>query len=278
MRTIDRFCYQHPRFGIPNLMIFIVIGNVVVWLFTKMDTTHTLAGLLYFSPYHIIHELQLWRLITFVLVPDTDGIWLLISLYFYYFIGNTLEQQWGSGKFTIYYLSGILFNIVFGFILFGITGKSYLISASYLNLSMFFSFATLYPETRVLLFFFIPIKIKWLALLDAAYFLFAVVVNPFPINLLPIVAVLNYLIFCGGWLFDFIRPARIRQKQNTVNFKRAAARINREQARKPYNRRCEVCGRTDVSNPELEFRYCSRCQGYHCYCQDHINNHVHHTE
>jgi membrane associated rhomboid family serine protease len=278
MRSIDRFCARHPRFGIPNLMLFIIIGNAIVWVFTQMDTTHTLAGFLAFSPYHILHG-QIWRIITFALVPDYSSLLsLVISLYFYYFIGSALENQWGAGKFTVYYFTGLLCTIVYGFIVYFITGVSYSISTSYINLSMFFSFATLFPETRVLLFFFIPVKIKWLAYIDAAFFVLEVLVSPFPANLLPVVAILNYLLFCGGWLFDIIRPANIRNKRRTVNFKREAKRVNRERARAPYNYRCELCGRTDADYPDLEFRYCSRCAGYHCYCIDHINNHIHFSE
>lgn len=278
MRSIDRFCARHPRFGIQNLMIFIIVGNVLVWLFSMMDTTGTLMGYLYFSPYHILRG-QVWRLVTFALIPESTSILsFALSLYFYYFIGSTLERQWGQAKFTLYYISGMLFTIVYGFVIYFITGINCGATATYINLSMFFSFATLFPETRVLLFFFIPIKIKWLAYVDAAFFVLAVIMNSFPLNILPVVAVLNYLLFCGGWLFDFVRPSRIKQHRRTVNFKREAQRANREQARRPYNRKCEVCGRTDADYPDLEFRYCSRCAGYHCYCIDHINNHRHFTE
>lgn len=277
MKKVDTFCYKHPRFGIPNLMMYIVVGNAIVWLFGMMDTTNTLYNTLCFSAYHILRG-QVWRLLTFVLIPESDGIFLLISLYFYYFIGNTLERQWGSGKFTVYYIFGVVLTIIYGLAVYLIAGVNYSLAASYINLSMFFSFATLYPDTRVLLFFFIPIKIKWIALVDAAYFLLAVVTNPFPINLLPVVAVLNYLVFCGEWLFDYVRPARWRQRKQTINFKAEARRIHRQQANRPYTRKCEVCGRTDTDYPNLEFRYCSRCQGFHCFCEDHINNHVHFTE
>lgn len=278
MRSVDRFCARHPRFGIQNLMIFIIVGNVLVWLFSMMDTTGTLMGYLYFSPYHILHG-QVWRLVTFVLIPESTSLLsLALSLYFYYFIGSTLERQWGQAKFTIYYISGMVFTLIYGFVIYFITGINCGATATYINLSMFFSFATLFPETRVLLFFIIPIKIKWLALVDAAFFVIAVLLNSFPMNLLPVVAVLNYLLFCGDWLLDYVRPSRIKQRRRTVNFKREAQRINREQARRPYNRKCEVCGRTDTDYPGLEFRYCSRCSGYHCYCIDHINNHTHFTE
>ena len=131
---------------------------------------------------------------------------------------------------------------------------------------------------RSLLFFIIPIKVKYLAYLDAALFVFGVITMSFPLNLLPVVAVLNYLVYCGDWLFDFFRPSHVRQRQKTVNFKREARRIRREQANEPYHYKCAVCGRTDTDHPELEFRYCSRCVGYHCFCQDHINNHIHFTE
>lgn len=277
MNAVDRFCYKHPKFGVRNLMLYVVIGTAIVWFFDLMDTTGLFLNMLYFNPALIVRG-QVWRLFTFALVPESSGIWLLLLLYFYYFIGNALENQWGTAKFTVYYLSGMLLTIIFGFIYWGITGRSFQLSAYYLNLSMFFSFATLYPETRVLLFFFIPIKIKWLAFLDAAYFLASVVWTPFPLNLLPVVAVLNYLLFCGGYLLEYIRPYKARASRSTVNFRREARRINREQARKPYTRKCAVCGRTDTDYPNLEFRYCSRCQGYHCFCQDHINNHVHFTE
>ena len=98
---IDRFCLTHPRFGIQRLMLYIVIGNVLVYLVGLMDTTHTFYSLLYFDPAMFCRG-QVWRLLTFALVPMTSGIlWLAVSLYFYYFIGSALESAWGAGKFTL---------------------------------------------------------------------------------------------------------------------------------------------------------------------------------
>ena len=227
MRRVDRYCLTHPNFGIKNLMLFIVIGNASVWLFGMMDTNNVLIPLLEFNAEAIFTKGQIWRLVSFVLVP-TGGksILFLIALYFYYFIGRTLEHQWGAGKFTIYYLSGMLFNILYGTLMWLITGNDFSINASYINLSMFFAFATLYPDTVILLFFIIPVKIKWLAYVDAAFFLFAMIATSFPANLLPLVAILNYLVFCGGWLFDLLRPSRIKQKNKTINFKKAAKKFN----------------------------------------------------
>ena len=277
---------NHPRFGVPRLMMFIVIGKVIVWLFCQMDRTGTLLGMLYFHP-ALFCRGQIWRLVTFALLPDNSSLLLFaIALYFYYFIGNSLEQAWGAGKFTIYYLSGIVLTALYSLIYYWISGVSLLVSSSYLNLSLFFAFATLWPEQRVLLFFFIPVKIKWLAWLDAALFALSTVqyilAGRIGLALVPVVAVGNYLLYCGQWLFDFLRPAsvrgRTRQKAKTIRFKQAAKKVQAQQRAQGYTRKCSVCGRTDRDYPDLEFRYCSRCVGYHCFCIDHINDHIHFTE
>lgn len=267
-------------------MMFIVIGKLIAWLFCQMDRTGALYGMLYFDP-ALFCRGQIWRLVSFALVPDSDSLlWFAVALYFYYFIGSSLEQAWGAGKFTIYYFSGLLITALYSLVYYWISGMRVLVSSSYLNLSLFFAFATLWPEQRVLLFFFLPVKIKWLAWVDAALFGVTVVryliAGSLGLALVPIVAVGNYLIFCGEWLFDFFRPAsvrsRTRQKARTIQFKQAAKKVQREQAKAPYTRKCAVCGRTDRDYPDLEFRYCSRCAGYHCFCIDHINDHIHFTE
>lgn len=281
-RALDRFCTKHPKFGIPNLMLFIVIGNIAVFFFNQMSRNampHNLSFIyyLYFSP-SLILDGEVWRLITFLFVPnDSSLIFLVLSLYFYYSIGSTLEKQWGCGKFTLYYLTGVILLILFGFVL-HLCKYFVLLDATYLNLSMFFAFATLFPEARVLLFFVVPIKIKWLALVDAALFCYAIITSSFPANLLPLVATLNFFIFCGGYLIDAFKPLKYKYSHQNVHFRQASQHTTHSQHETPYNRRCDVCGRTDISNPELEFRYCSRCAGYHCYCQDHINSHIHFTE
>lgn len=282
MKKIDMFCYRHPRFGVRNLMLIVVIGTAAVWLLSMMDRSGQLLGLLSFSPTAILHG-QIWRLVTFVFVPTNSGIWLLISLYFYYFVGSVLEREWGAGRFTIFYLSGMLLTIVYGFIVYFAAGLPVPLSTVYINYSLFFAFATLYPDNMVLLFFFIPLKMKWLAWLDAAYFAYSILDGlislPGTLKLLgimPVIAILNYLLFFGSTLGGLFRPRAARRK--TVNFQQELHRMKKDAKQKNYMHKCAVCGRTDADYPELEFRYCSRCAGYHCFCQDHINNHVHFTE
>ena len=272
MRYIERFCYKHPRFGIPRLMLYVSIANAAFWVLGAVNPV--LLSYLSFDPYLVLHG-QIWRVITFALYPPSTGMLAFVAFYFYYWIGSTLEQYWGTPQFNIYFFSGLLLTLLYGFLVYFLFGYRLQITAYYVYLSMFFSFAALFPDMQVLLFFVIPVKMKWLALVDAAFFVMGVLTNGFPANLLPIVAVLNFFIFCGG---DLLRLVPRRASRSTVNFRRESRRIHREQRDQLYNHKCAVCGRTDRDHPELEFRYCSRCAGYHCFCQDHINNHIHFTE
>ena len=272
MRSVERFCCKHPRFGIRNLMLYVTAGNVLMWLIGMVNPV--LMSYLYFSPSAILQG-QVWRLVTFLLIPPSSGLLALIVFYFYYWIGSTLERQWGEGPFTIYFFSGSLLSVIYAFLVYFIFHVDLAITGTYIYLAMFFAFAVFYPDMQVLLFFIIPVKMKYLAIVDAVLFVYSMLTTRFPANLLPLVAILNFFIFCGGELLG--RLPR-RATKNTVNFRRESQRIRREQAQALYRHKCAVCGRTDKDHPELEFRYCSRCAGYHCFCQDHINNHIHFTE
>ncbi len=281
MKQIDLFCYRHPKFGIDNLMLFIVIGNVAIWLISAMDTTGLVYGYLAGYMSDVLHG-QIWRIVTFVFIPDGSGLWLLVSLYLYYFIGSTLEREWGAGRFTIYYLIGMLLSVLYGTISYLVTGIDIPVTAGYINMSMFFAFATLFPDHEIYFMFIFRVKMKWLAVLDALYFAYSIFrmigAGWGMMSFLPLIAILNYFLFCGDDLFGAIIPRGRRQRRSTTSFKREVRKIKHETKNKSYTRKCAVCGRTDGDHPELEFRYCSRCAGYHCFCIDHINNHVHFTE
>ena len=272
MRLIDRFCYKHPNFGIPNLMRYLTIANVVFWVLGTANSV--LLSYLRFDA-GLIMQGQIWRLITFMVYPPSMGLLAFLVFYFYYWMGTALEQVWGTAQFNIYLLIGWALTVIYGFLVYFIGGLRISIDAQYLYLSMFFSYAALFPDQTVLLFFFIPIKMKYMAIIDAVYFLAAVITNPFPVNLLPVVAVLNFFIFFSGTLLQRIPK---KASQSTINFRKASQKIRREEREKLYHHKCAVCGRTDTDYPGLEFRYCSRCAGYHCFCSDHINNHIHFTE
>lgn len=283
---VQRFCAAHPRFGIPNLMRIIVIGNVAVYvlmLLTQANDANALSFLT-FNLNALLHG-EVWRLVTFVFVPAYSSPFaLLISLYFYYWIGSTLERQWGTAKFNLYYISGALLTVLGVVLASLITGNPYLTAAGtgYVNLSMFFAFAFLFPNTTVLLFFILPVKMKWLAYLDGALFAFDIIKAIGAHNwagvVLPIVALLNFAVFIWPEVHYLKERAKYQNSRKTVQFRQAQQQQAKQAQQQGYRHKCAVCGRTDTDYPDLQFRYCSKCVGYHCFCQDHIFNHVHFTE
>ena len=283
---VQRFCAAHPRFGIPNLMRVIVIGNVAVYvlmLLTQANDANALSFLT-FNLNALLHG-EVWRLVTFVFVPAYSSPFaLLISLYFHYWIGSTLERQWGTAKFNLYYISGALLTVLGVVLASLITGNPYLTAAGtgYVNLSMFFAFAFLFPDTTVLLFFILPVKMKWLAYLDGALFAFDIIKAIGAHNwagvVLPIVALLNFAVFIWPEVHYLKERAKYQNSRKTVQFRQAQQQQAKQAQQQGYRHKCAVCGRTDTDYPDLQFRYCSKCVGYHCFCQDHIFNHVHFTE
>lgn len=277
--AIDRFCALHPRLGIPNLMRYIVAANAVIYIFSLFDRSGLLLQTLAMDPGAVLRG-QVWRLVTYVLIPTSGSFWLIISLFFYYWLGETLERLWGSAKFTVYYVSGALLTSLATLLVYFIDGISMPVyGASYVNTALFMAYALTYPDAMVRIYFILPIKMKWLAILEAVLYAVNVVryaaAGLWGMALLPIVAMLNLFIFFSP---DFSRRAdqfQARHRSEAVQFRKA---VKEQKRQRGYNHKCEVCGRTDTDFPDLQFRYCSKCTGYHCYCEEHIFNHVHHTE
>ena len=280
---VQRFCAAHPRFGISNLMRVIVAGNVAVYVLMLLTQSNDVNALNFLTfNLHALLRGEVWRLVTFVFVPAYSSPFsLLISLYFYYWIGSTLERQWGTAKFNLYYFSGMLLTVLGAVLASLITGNYYLTVAgtNYVNLSMFFAFAVLFPNAQVLLFFIIPVKMKWLAYIDVGLFAVSIVrailVQNWGGVILPVMALLNFLIFAWPTLQGWAQRKQYQHSRQAVNFKKA---VHQQQKQQGYHHKCAVCGRTDTDYPDLQFRYCSKCVGYHCFCQDHIFSHVHFTE
>lgn len=287
--AVDRFCYRHPRFGIPNLMKWIVVGNVIVYLLSMFSNASAISFLA-FNWDKVLHG-ELWRLITFPFISGYssvgDLLWLALFLYFYYWVGSALEREWGTAKFTLYYFSGLVLTLIMSIVVSIATGVSMNVyGTTYVNLSMFFAFAMLYPDMQVLLFFFIPLKVKWMAWFEAAFFGLEIVRSLVSLDilgaLLPLVAILNFFVYFWPDITGHIQQkrnyARYRSSPQTIHFKKVVRKHEKKAEECGYHHKCCICGRTDTDYPDLEFRYCSKCAGYHCFCEDHIFNHVHFTE
>ena len=284
----ERFCFRNRNKGIPNLMLYLCLGSAVVYLLSEFSGNYILYNILCFDRTRILQG-EVWRLITYPLTFEAGNIiFTLVGLVCYYSLGRAMENLWGTFRFNLYYLSGVVMMDLFC-MLFGGRANVY-----YLNLSLFLGYATLYPNAQFLLLYIIPVKAWIFALLDLVLTLFDViqltVAGYFPFSLFPFVALLNYFLFFGkdvlnvipmAWRANASRLFKRKKKYSpgpakTIPFPTAGsyqATVSTPKA--PYRHRCTVCGRTDVSDPELEFRYCSRCNGYYCYCEEHISNHTH---
>lgn len=285
----ERFCYKHREKGIPNLMLYITIGTAVVYLMSELAENYTLYALLCFDRTSILNG-QIWRLITYPLTygaGNSNLLLIAISLFCYYSLGRAMENAWGTLRFNLFYLTGIVMMDIYCLI-FG--GRA---SVTYLNLSLFLSYATMYPDAHFLLFYIIPVKAWIFALVDLALVVLDLFTASFPYNLFSVISLANYFLFFGKDVLNVIPVswrANIRRlfrkgkakathsqpKAKVIQFPNAGSyEATVATPKAPYTHRCTVCGRTDVTNPELEFRYCSKCNGYYCYCEEHISNHSH---
>ncbi len=279
-RSFEKYCLLHRNAGIPNLMMYICAGNAVVYLMSVIARNNFLYAWLCFDR-RLILSGQIWRLFTYPLTMNygmgSAGLLLVaISLFCYYSLGTIIERQWGTLKFNLFYLSGVVMMDIFC-LFFPCQADVY-----YLNMSLFLSYATMFPSATFLFMMIIPIRAWLFALLDLFLVLLGVLQDPFPYNIFPIIALANYFLFFGADVLNLF-PLSVRNKIRKL-FRREPSRPKviqfhgaqpRQEAKPSYNHKCTVCGRTDVTDPDLEFRYCSRCNGYYCYCQDHINNHTH---
>ena len=272
MNKFEKFCYKYEHWGLKNLMLFIVMCTGLIYSLSW--AMPELPGYIRFDA-GMIAQGQVWRLITFVFVPPTYNlIFLLFALFFFYWIGSMLEHEWGRLKFTIFYFTGMIGTALCSLL----TGIS--ADALYLNMSLLIAAGTLFPDMQIRLYLIIPIKLKWLAIADAVIFF----ILPFlgilgdqglSLELLaPVFALLNYLLFFGG---HFIRLVRRNTKYqgNVVNFKREVRRAKQKPSHTGHTHKCAACGLTDAESPGMEFRYCSMCAHYECYCSEHIFTHEH---
>ena len=201
------------RFNIPPIMKYIVFamgGVFVLDLMLSMTTAYTtrlnLTAYLVLDISSVLQG-QVWRLITWLFVPQQDNLlWMLLSLYFYYMIGTTLENRWGARRFLIYYVIGALANIAGAFIAHAITGYGYGVN-TYLYYSLFLAFAALYPDMQFMLFFFLPVKAKWLAALDLVYFLLAIITGGTSLRMAALASLVNVALFFGEDIYQLGRRA-----------------------------------------------------------------------
>ena len=282
MNFLNKMERKIGKYAIPNLMIYLIAAYCIGFVIYTVNPNFML--MLTLSPYHILHG-QVWRLITWILMPtDTRVFSLLIMALLYYQLGSALERSWGTFRFNVYIFGGMLFTVIGAFILYGIyaaagTGSLETISlissltftTNYINLTIFLAFAVMYPEMQILLFFIIPVKMKWMAVVYAVLIAINLILTSWGGRIAISMSILNFLIFfLSTRNYRRVSPKEIHRKQ-----------VFKAQMREPRRgsmvtkHKCAVCGRTELDDPNLEFRFCSKCDGNYEYCQDHLFTHQH---
>ena len=271
---LDKMERRFGRYAIRNLTMYLLAGYAIGYLLSftmpQLLTYFTLEPAL-------ILKGQVWRLLSWVIIPPNDNIiFVIFMMLLYYSLGNTLESYWGAFRYNVYIFSGILFTVIGAFIvnglIGGITGFGSLYSTYYINMSIFLACASIMPDYQLLLFGIIPIKMKWLAVLDVVLLAVDAVQGGLIIRIVIIASLLNFIIF-----FFCNRNLRGHSPKQAARGKKFQKQISRPQNQYAggAKHRCAVCGRTEHDDPTLEFRYSSKCNGNYEYCQDHLFTHEH---
>ncbi len=277
MKFLYKLERRFGKYAIPNLMKYIIvlygIGFVInmvnpyiYYEFLSLDASMILKG-------------QVWRLITFIIQPPSSSlIFVVFALYLYYIIGVNLENVWGSFRFNLYFFVGVLGHIIAALGVYIVTllltgsGTVIIMDTTYLNFSLFFAYALTYPDVKVLIYFLIPVKMKYIAYLDAAFFIISIITaigsGDWATVVAIIVSLLNVLVF-----FLFTRNYRRIDPRDI--YRRHQFKQQVREATSITKHKCAICGKTENDGDDLVFRFCSKCNGNYEYCQDHLFTHEH---
>ena len=271
LRKLER---NFGKYAVPNLMYYIILmygAGIVIDLvmpglyyqYLCLDAAAILRG-------------QVWRLVTFLICPPSSGIFFnLIAMFLYYSLGTTLERVWGTFRFNLYFFSGILFHIIAAFVIYFLMGVSVPLTPFYLNNSLFLAFAATFPQMQFYLYGLLPIRAYGLGIFIGAEFLYEFLFGGLIARSCIGLALLNFVIFFMMTRnYSKISPREIKRKQK---FKSDMKTAQAEKIRLTHHK-CAVCGRTEKDDPNLEFRYCSKCEGNLEYCMDHLYTHKHVTQ
>ncbi len=305
MKFLNKLERKFGRYSVKNLTLFLIGAYVIGYILTLVAAD--MIPWLTLNPYYILKG-QVWRLVTWVLVPPGDlSIFTVIMLFFYYSLGTNLERTWGSFRYNFYIFGGMLLTVIGAFLLyfayeFFIIGEESFrqmgeamnlmgyeasdlkpvvyegvfggFSTYYINLSIFLAFAASYPEMQIMLYFLIPIKIKWMAYLDVAYLIYQIYQYA-KIGILGIGYIVAIVVSLLNFVIFFLLTRNVHRISPKEVHRRSVYRRKVHQAQTISKHKCAICGRTGEDDDTLEFRFCSKCNGNYEYCQHHLFTHEH---
>lgn len=275
MNFLNKMERKFGKYAIENLT-FWLIGIYVLGYIIEF-TMPAVLSLLTLEPVHIFQG-QIWRIVSWILIPpSTSLIFMIIMLMCYYFIGTSIERTLGNFRYNVYLLGGMLISILAALGLYGVyylaTGKVLVgignyFSTNYINMSLFLTFAVLFPQAQFRLYFIIPVKAKWMGIIEAVWAAFMFINGNLAQRVAVLASLANFLIFYFTTRnYKRVSPKEIRRKQ--------VYRQQMRQAEGLAKHKCAICGRTEKDGEDLEFRFCSKCEGNYEYCQDHLFTHQH---
>ncbi|MBQ4425712.1 MAG: hypothetical protein II882_08275 [Lachnospiraceae bacterium] len=273
MSFFDKLENRFGRYAVRNLMMILIVLYVAGFILNLLNPTF------YFEYLSLnmamIFKGQIWRLFTFVIYPpSTNILWFLLECFIFYMLGRNLERLWGSFYFDLYIFIGLLSLVLAALIVYLATGYSLALTPDSLYMSLILAFGISVPDATFYIYMILPVKAKYLMIFYGALLVFQFVTGNWVTRVSLIASVANFLIF----FLIIRRPVmRVRQKIKYAQFRSkvqagADARVHQTGGSR---HRCVICGRTELTDPDLEFRYCSKCTGGKEYCLDHLYTHVH---
>lgn len=252
MRVLDRLERRIGFIAIPGLIRIVVIFNALVYVLVLLNPGF--ERFLMLDPAGIMQG-EVWRLVTYIFVPRIQHFFFtLIALWFLWFIGDGLERAWGPFRVTLFYFVGMIGTTIAAFFF----GSNF--SNGMLHASLFFAFARFYPDEVIYVFFILPLKIKWIAWVGAAFLLVGFVLNGNAYRMAMVAAFANYFIFFGPELWHEFRHRK------EVSTRRKRFEVESRSEAEPLHR-CATCGATELTNADLDFRVARDGEEY---CMAHL--------
>lgn len=298
MNFLGKMERKFGRYAIRNLSLILVVIYAAGYSL-QLLAPGVLYNYLAYDPSAVFSHGQVWRLITWVLVPlGRPDLFTFITLFCYYSVGVAMERTWGRFFYNVYVFSSLILTLI------GATVIYYIFAASasplamaermmvtvnctsgYVATSVMLAFAFTYPDAQFLLWFIIPVKALYIGLLDIVFMLYRFINTDWSERTIMLMGVLNFVIYYVMMKRKKPLPRGMaKTRKNYRNTMRSGS--SRSAVRKPSAKftqidpggarhRCAICGRTELSDPNLEFRFCSKCEGSYEYCSDHLFTHVH---
>jgi hypothetical protein len=258
MTLLDRLERKCGRFAIPNITVYLIIGQIFFYVGIQAEMIY--VNELTLIPANVLAG-QVWQLFSFVFIPPiTNPLFAFFAWYLFYLMGTALENQWGVFRYNLFLLVGYLATVGFAFLT-----PHYPATNGFAGGSVFLAFAFLYPDFQLYLFFILPIRIKWLALVTWIFYFISFAFGLWPERFMVLASICNVLLFFWRDIISKIKYGRKKMVRQAVSIAHKDEPLHR----------CAICGATDKSHPGLEFRYCGDCKPVSCYCIDHLPGHQH---